>query len=147
MFCTTRRQRSKNYYPHFGNIIDGFFNIPMVQTAKTSQRDLQTPAVNVTENDDGFIIDLAVPGHTKKDITISVDSEILTVKSNKVVETNGVDYRLREFDYAGFEKRFVLPETIDQSKVDANFTNGILKISLDKKEEAKPQPTKTITIN
>ena len=147
MICRTINPRSKNdYFPHFGNFVNEFINTPAIETVKNHRRNASTPAVNISENEDGFVIDLAVPGHTKEDIAISVDQDVLVIKSNKVAEINGEDYRLREFNYSGFERRFVLPDSIDQSKVDAKFINGILNITLNKKEEAKPQPSQPITI-
>jgi len=147
MICTTRSPRTQAvYFPHFGNLVNEIFNTPVSEAVRNGGRNVSSPGVNVSENDDRFILELAVPGHAKKDISITVDNDIMTIKSNKSTDADAVDYRLREFNYAGFERTFVLPDSVDQSKVDAKFSNGVLSITLDKKEEAKPQPARTITI-
>ena len=147
MICTTISPRTQTaYFPHFGNMVNEIFNTPVAEAVRNCGRNACSPSVNVSENDDRFIVELAVPGHAKKDIGISVDNDIMTIKSNKSTDSDAIDYRLREFNYVGFERTFVMPDSVNQSKVDAKFSNGILSITLGKKEEAKPQPAKTIII-
>jgi len=72
----------------------------------------------------------------------------LTISDNREAkkEENAISYRLREFNYAGFSKSFRLPEEVDTDKVTASFDNGVLSISLDKKEEALPVAPRTVEI-
>ena len=147
MICTTRRPKTKAvYFPHIGNIMNEFFNTPINEVVRNGNRNVTNPAVNVLENEDRFLVELAVPGHSKKDIRILIENDVLSIKSIISDETEESDYRLREFNFSGFERRFTLPESVDQSMVDASFKNGILSITLNKKEEAKPVPPKSITI-
>ena len=88
---------------------------------------------------------MAIPGFAKTDVDITIDNDTLTVKSTKEEGQEGT-YRLREFNYGGFTKSFKLPEYIDSSNISAHFENGIIKIILNKKKEAVPQPPKKITI-
>tara|TARA_B100000497_G_scaffold127480_1_gene169440 strand:+ start:376 stop:828 length:453 start_codon:yes stop_codon:yes gene_type:complete len=149
MNCTTRRpaRSQRVYLPHFGNIVNELLNTPVNHVVKNATKNATTPAVNVIKAEDRHIVELAVPGHSKKDINITIDNDILTIKSIKEKNSKeSSEFRLREFDYTGFERSFTLPETVDQSKVDATFKDGLLTLTLLKKEEAIPQPAKTIKI-
>ena len=109
---------------------------------------LSTPAVNIKENETGFDLELAVPGAKKEDFKIEVDNEVLTISSEGKTEneeTNG-NFRRKEFSYTAFKRVFTLPETVDGSKIDASYENGILKLALPKKEEALPKPKRLIEI-
>ena len=147
MICTTRRPRvQKVYMPHFGNIINEFLNTPVQDVINNGGKNITSPAVNVITEDDKYVLEMAVPGHVKKDISITIEDDVLMVKSNKEAGKIDGEFRLREFNYSGFERSFSLPETVDQNKVEAAFKNGILTLTLLKKEEAKPQPVQTISI-
>lgn len=106
------------------------------------------PAVNIKNNTENFELELAVPGGKKDDFKIEVDNDVLTisneVKSEK--EDTKENYSRREFSYSSFKRVFTLPETVDGTKIDAAYENGILKLTLPKKEEALPRPKRLITI-
>lgn len=105
------------------------------------------PATNVRELDDSFILDVAVPGLTKKDIAIDVEKDQLTISADKTVEVKEGEKVTRcEFNFNQFKRSFTLPETVDTQKIKASFKNGVLTIELTKKEEAKEQPPRTIKI-
>ena len=149
MIYTTRRpaRTRKIHFPHFGTIVNELLNTAPSQAATNGTKKSTTPAVNVIKADDRHILQLVVPGHGKKDIKITVDKDVLTILSTKeIVNTEGAEFRLKEFDYRGFERSFTLPETVDQNKIEASFKDGILTITLMKIEEAIPQPAKTIKI-
>lgn len=103
------------------------------------------PAVNIIENLPNFVVELAVPGLDKKDFTIEVEEDILKVSSKKVekkVEGNSDDsskssFIQREFNYSSFERIFKLPENIKVENIEANYENGILRVTLPKMEEKK----------
>ena len=107
------------------------------------------PYVNILHTDDAYIIELAVPGIPKDHIGLEVKDDQLII-STKKTETegneNGHDYLRREYDYSSFNKVFNLTEEIDQNAIDANLNYGVLKITLQKKEEAKPVPPRNINI-
>jgi len=107
------------------------------------------PSVNVKESADGFEVDMAAPGLEKKDFKIEINHGTLTISSEKKVENEtktGEHFKRREFSYQSFSRSFTLPEMVDGDKVSAKYENGILKVSIPKKEEAKPKPEKTIEI-
>jgi len=74
---------------------------------------------------------------------------VLTISSEKQVENEtkeGEQFTKREFSYQSFSRSFTLPHTADGDKIEAAYDNGILKVSIPKKEEAKPKPARTIEI-
>jgi len=105
------------------------------------------PAANVLENEDGFKVELATPGLSKKDLTIKVENEVLTISADiKAEASDGEKAHRREFNYNNFTRTFQLPDTVDATGIKANYKNGILTLSIPKKEEAKPLPARTIEI-
>jgi HSP20 family protein len=106
------------------------------------------PKVNISESEDSYQLELAVPGMAKEEFKIKLDQEVLSVSSEKKEEAtkDNKAYRRQEFSYQAFERRFNLPEDVDSEKITANYVNGVLSITIPKKEEAKPQPPKAIEI-
>lgn len=102
---------------------------------------------NVIENEKDFRLELSVPGFSKEEIKISFQKNVLTVKSEKSEENNGnVKYLRRGFVPKNFEKRFELSKHINTENITANFNNGILEITLPKKEEVLEKSPVEITI-
>lgn len=132
------------------NFIDDFFHKGMNELAH-SDLSLSRPGVNILEHDDNFIIELAAPGLHKEDFDIKVNKDQLVVKvvqeaPSEENEKKGPKYRRREFNYNSFSRSFHLPQTVDKSAIDATYTNGILSIALNKKEEAKEKGPITVAI-
>ena len=126
----------------FNELANGNFSKP-----KRNQFTKSQPAVNVIENSENFKIEVAAPGLTKKDININVEIDILTISTNREIkQKEGEKYSRREFNYDNFKRTFQLPDTVDAANIKANFKNGILEITLAKKEEAKELPPRTIEI-
>merc|ERR1711912_137595 len=94
------------------------------------------PAVNIKELDSSFQIELAVPGKTKNDFQI--EDGILTISSNVEEKNNSDNFKFtkREFSYESFQRTFTLPETIDKTKIDAKYSEGVLNVSLPKLKES-----------
>lgn len=107
------------------------------------------PAVNIRERDEDFVIDLAVPGMNKQDFSVEVDNGILTVSGERKEESENRDDRhtRREFHYGSFRRNFSLPETADPEKVNATYKDGILTLSVMKREEQKRKPRRQINID
>ncbi len=106
------------------------------------------PAVNITESDNGFTIEVAAPGLNKKDFKIDLDKNQLTISSvseNKQEESDE-RYTRREFRYTNFSRSFTLPETVDSEQISASHKDGILFVSIPKMEEAKEKPARQIAI-
>jgi len=89
-----------------------------------------TPASNVIRKDNAHLIEMALPGFSKKDISLEINEQTLTIKSTIEASSNEENYKWREFDYQGFERSFTLSKEADQENITANFKNGILAISI-----------------
>ncbi|MFO7613488.1 MAG: Hsp20/alpha crystallin family protein [Bacteroidales bacterium] len=109
------------------------------QEQETERRCNWRPAANVTENDDAFQIELAVPGFSKADFRISIEKNIMTISTELEKENEKPDqhYRIREFSRADFCRSFSMPETVNQDGIKASYKNGILTLALPKKEEVR----------
>ena len=106
------------------------------------------PAVNLINLDNEFVVEMAVPGLKKSDFDISLDNDVLSVGAETKSENNedNENYTRREFGYSSFKRTFVVPETVETEKISAEYKDGILKITLPKREEAKKKPIKSIAI-
>lgn len=136
----------RNYpatFAGFDNLVNEFFNTGF-PTAKAA---FHNPALNVVELEDGYRLELAVPGFAKENINIEVDQDILTISGKLENEQQeGEKYTRREFNYTEFKRTFHLPETVDAEAINAQFANGILSVTLGLKAEAKPAPARQIAI-
>ena len=114
----------------------------------TERWNTAAPAVNIKDTEKSFELELAVPGVKKDDFTIEVDHDVLTISSEvtRENEESQEQYTRREFSYAAFKRAFTLPETVDSTKIDARYENGILTLTLPKKQEALPNPKRVIAI-
>src|SRR5690606_42086779 len=107
------------------------------------------PAMNVKEHDKDYEIDFAAPGFSKKDFDVSIDGDMLHVCGEKSMEKEEKDdsYTRKEFSYNSFKRSLKLPTNVNaEKKVKATYNDGILKLNLLKKEEAKTAPKMKIEI-
>ncbi len=100
--------------------------------------------VNVVENKDNFTLTAEVPGLTEKDIEIEIKDGRMTLKGHveESQEKEEKNYRMQEFSRRSFERSFTIGEGVDQDNISAKLDNGVLKLVLPKKEEAKPKTVK-----
>jgi len=128
----------KNYpvNPFFNDVFDSILNDTFIGDKLVSR----VPAVNIAENENEFHIELAAPGLKKEDFKINLDKNVLSVSADKKVENvEGTKFSKREYNYTSFTRSFTLPETVDHSKINAEYTDGVLKLTVAKREEAKFQ--------
>ena len=107
------------------------------------------PAVNIVEGEDEYVIEVAAPGLEKKDFKIDLENNHLTISSEKEGRTedeNGKTIR-KEFHYSSFCRTFTLPETVENDKIKAKHKDGILMVTIPKKEFAKVKPAHQIEIS
>lgn len=125
----------------WSNILDqDFFGMPSYEHAAHT-----LPKVNIIEDDNGFKIELAVPGFEKNDFNIEVDDDVISISLEKEIDAT-TTYNKREFNFGSFKRAFNLPESAHSAKISANYTSGILNILIPKKEEAKPIPSRIIKV-
>lgn len=107
------------------------------------------PSANIRERAEDFKIDLAVPGMNKEDFHIEVDNGMLTISGERKEEVREQYEKLtrREFHYGSFKRSFSLPESADPEKVNAAYRDGVLSLTIAKREESKKKPKKQITID
>ena len=131
----------------FDNLFNDFFrdDFPVSFRNGLTQK---SPAVNIAETEDSYRIEVAAPGLNKGDFEVKVEQDLLTISAKKQAnkEDQGEKYTRREFSYFEFTRNFHLPEAVNPEGIVANYENGILHITMAKKEEAKPQPVKKIEI-
>jgi HSP20 family protein len=123
--------------PWFSDVFDSLINDSILNDRSMAK----TPAVNIAETENEFHIELAVPGLKKEDFKINLDKNVLSVSAEKKAENveEGKKYSKREYSYNSFVRSFTLPESADYGKIDAEYTDGVLKLNVAKKEEAKFQ--------
>ena len=143
---------SNNAIPSFPSLIDKFFegNLMDWNDKNFAGSNSTLPAVNVKENDNEFLIDVAAPGLKKGDFKLNYDNGRLTIsseKSDNKEEKEGEVVTRREFSYQSFQRSFTVPETVvNADKISAKYAEGILHVTLPKREEVKPKPAKEIKI-
>jgi HSP20 family protein len=106
------------------------------------------PAVNIREGEDNFVLDVAAPGMKKEDFKINLDNNVLTISSEQKNENEEKNekYTRKEFFYNAFSRSFTLPKTIDLDKIRADYKDGVLSVSLPKREDAKVAVNREIAI-
>ncbi|MGB1185933.1 MAG: Hsp20/alpha crystallin family protein [Flavobacteriaceae bacterium] len=132
--------------PWFSSIFDEIFTRDFgIDLAPSTH---QTPAVNITEKENAFHLELVAPGKEKKDFDVELEEDTLTISTTTDEESSedNSQFTRREFDYASFQRSFRIPETIDTKNIKANYKNGLLSIILPKRKEAIPEPKKQIEI-
>ncbi|MBI1317665.1 MAG: Hsp20 family protein [Candidatus Hydrogenedens sp.] len=100
-----------------------------------------SPAVDFREEKDHYVLEADLPGLKKEDIELSVVDNVLTIKGNRSGEEwkqNG-GYRSIERSFGSFQRSFGIPGGVDQSKAEASYTDGVLRVTLPKSESAKPR--------
>jgi HSP20 family protein len=97
------------------------------------------PAVDLLEKDDEFVAKVELPGVHKDDVKITLHDNILTIRGEKKEEKESKDsnYHRLERSYGSFQRSFTLPTSVRQDKVEAEYRDGVLTITMPKAEEAK----------
>lgn len=130
------------------SLIDELFNDEYFPVSYDWHGGRSLPAVNITESKNDYKVEVAVPGLNKNDFKISLDENVLTISSEKEAsnETREEDVLRREFSYSTFSRCFTLPETADAEKIKASHKDGVLSITIPKKEQVHT-PAKEIKIS
>ena len=125
--------------PLFNDVFESFFNDSFLSDRMISR----VPAVNIAETENEYQIELAAPGMKKEDFKVNLDKNLLSISVEKRMENTEADesrkYNRREYSYSSFVRTFTLPESADQEQIDAQYIDGILKIKVAKREEARLQ--------
>jgi HSP20 family protein len=127
------RKNEKALMPGVDDIFESIFN----DTFFSDRMVNRVPAVNISESEDRFHIEMAAPGLKKEDFKISIDRDQLTISAEKQSDKDDRRFNKREYSYNSFVRAFTLPEVADHEKIEAAYQDGVLKIDVSKKEEAK----------
>jgi HSP20 family protein len=130
--------------------VDGFFS-PLIGMFNEHVSDftLSLPVVNIKENETEFKIEMAAPGLEKKDFKVKVENGVLYIRSEKEdeIKEDTEHFTRREYSFNSFSRAFKLPENSFPDQINAKYENGILIITLPKKEVSVPKPTQEITVS
>lgn len=126
----------KTVHAPLHKFVHDFFNSSLTDVADR-EFVYTRPAVNILENEDAFELFVAAPGLSKDQFTIEVENDVLVIRAHQPEESeeNKVNYKKREFDYAGFKRSFKLHRGLDGDRVSATYESGILKILIPKVEK------------
>jgi HSP20 family protein len=143
------------FVPPFEDLRDEFDRLwtslsgPQPMTLREFRRGDAAPAVNVAETDDAVVIEAELPGITAPDLDISVSGDELVLKGTRPVEAAGeaaadgekpgVTWHRRERVTGAFERRVVLPVTVDAARVEARLVDGVLTLTCPKAAECQPR--------
>ena len=124
---------------NFENLFDDFLTQGRRKWAESTLA--VVPAIDLQETDDAFVISAELPGMDKKDISIGFDNNQLTISGEKKSEKNleEENFHRVERSYGKFQRSFELPGYVERDKIEAEYKNGILTITVPKAEEAKPK--------
>ncbi len=126
---------------NFQGLVDELFN------GKFLNRDFATSdffgsayaPVNISENKEGYALEVVAPGFSKEDFKIKIDGPTLTISAEKKAETKNENEKhiRREFSFRSFSRSFTLDEKVEAGKINAKYDNGVLHLTLPKKEAAQ----------
>ena len=122
--------------PIFGDMMANLFEDRFFDPIKKFNTK-KVPSVNISENKDGFGIQLAAPGMKKEDFNVEIENNLIIISAEHKNETDKKDdnYSIREFNYSSFKRTFTLPKSADKTKIEAKYNAGILEVSIAKKGE------------
>lgn len=132
MNTIAKRNKSNPAYDPWGDFLNLESFFPEFSTKRT-----QLPAVNISEDDKHYHVDVVAPGFKKEDFKVNVEDDTLTISAETKQETteNDKQYSRREYSYSSFTRSFRLPDNTEDGTITANYTDGVLKLSIPKSEQ------------
>ena len=128
------RNGATGYYPtNMGGLLERFFNDSLYDNTQVQNF---VPEVDILESDKTYEIHFAVPGFEKDNFNLNVDDKMLTVSGERKFKEEESDkkYKSVRTSYGSFERTFTLPKNVNATKIEANYTNGILEVIIPKDE-------------
>jgi len=132
----------------FSHMLDDILNTS-ISNLVGSDFEVTMPATNIIENNENYILMLAAPGLEKQDFDISLEKGqlmISAIKNNQQGEKEAEKWIRKEFNFSSFKRSFNLTDAVDFEHIQAEYTNGILTLTLPKREEVKTKATRSIEI-
>jgi HSP20 family protein len=121
--------------PGFNDVFDSIFNDTFFNDRLTAR----VPAANISESEDHYHVELAAPGLKKEDFKINLDRNVLNISVEQQHEQHSTNrnYSKKEYSYNSWVRSFTLPDGANPEQIDATYTDGVLKLDIGKREEAK----------
>jgi HSP20 family protein len=121
--------------PGFSDVFDSIFNDSFFNDRMVAR----VPAVNISESENNYHVELAAPGLKKEDFKLNLERNVLSISVEQSSDQQKTErnYSKREFSYSSFVRSFTLPESADHGSIEASYTDGVLTIDIAKREEAK----------
>jgi HSP20 family protein len=145
-------RQNATLFPSLPSLLEDFFNRDWADSTLANRNYSATlPAVNVRETNEDYLIEVAAPGMNRNEFKVELDNNVLTISSQREEKHEDHDetrnYTRREFNYQSFQRSFSLPENkVEGEKISARYTDGILHITVPKRDEAKVKPIRQITV-
>ncbi len=129
------KSRTSLMRPGFDDVFESIFNDTFLSDRMVSR----VPAVNISETDGFYHIELAAPGLKKEDFKLNLDRDVLTISAEKQNEQmeNDKKYNKREYSYTSFVRSFTLPDSADDDGIEAEYNDGVLRINVAKRADAR----------
>jgi len=149
----TLTKRNANVTNPFPNLFDDLFSRDLFDwnNSNFSTTGTTLPAVNVKETPESFVVEMAAPGMKKEDFKVELNNNLLTISSEQKSEQEEKDndrYTRKEFSYQSFQRSFQLSrEAVDADNIQAKYENGVLHLTIPKREEVKQKPSRLINIS
>ncbi len=146
-------RRNGNHQNYFPTLFNDFFSKGLFDWGDSNFSSTGTtiPAVNIKETNDAFEVEVAAPGMKKDDFKVEMEGNQLTIsseKSNQEEESENGRFSRKEFSYESFQRSFTLArDVVDAERINARYANGVLHLTIPKKEEAKQKPPRLIQIS
>jgi HSP20 family protein len=132
----TKLNDSNVMFPSISSLLDEFMSDTLPRTAGAHSL---VPAVNILETENDFVWEVAAPGLRKENFTLHVEHKRLAISANAEEPKQEGKYARREFGYHSFKRVFALPDFVNTDQIQASYQDGILRISVPKREEVKPR--------
>lgn len=125
----------------FNHMLNRHFGLSGSEGAEERGLTMWTPRADVCEQPEEIVVRIDLPGIEEKDVAVSVENNVLTVSGERRTDRDepGAHYHRVECVYGSFSRSFNLPQTVDVDRIKAHFRNGVLQLSLPKREESKPR--------
>lgn len=123
-----------NQHPAFWNMLNDF---DRNHNDINNSKNFTNPMVNVINHDNEYVIEVAAPGIKKEDFSIKLENNKLVISSENKEEKDekSINYSIKEFSFNSFSKTFFVPKDIEAEKIKADYNNGVLSVSIPKKEK------------
>jgi HSP20 family protein len=128
------KRNNGGFFP-FRGLLSDFFEGEDLSLDRLWNKEMSMPAVNISEGDKTYEIELAVPGMRKNDFKVKVENGVLTISAEREEEKKEKEknYTRREYSYNSFKRSFTLPENVKEDDIKAHYEDGVLKLTVAKK--------------